>query len=208
MTISTQHPESGSQGLLATAAAIFALAGGLIHLAVVGSHLDYPLVAAGFAVMGTTQWAFALGIVKRPTRRLVVGGAVLHAGIAGIWVLSRTVGVPSVAGAEQVAAVGVADLVANIFSVGVVGAAVVWIGLSGAPAGVNVSSRATRVVAAAVAAGSLFLTVPALLAPHDHSSHAASSATADADESHTHEPDEPGAVEHRHEDDGAEPTGG
>ena len=116
--------------LLLTIAAVSAAAGGLIHLKVVGDHLDSTLIAVGFAFMGVTQWLFALMILTRPSRIVLILGGILHSAMTTIWILSRTTGLWFVTGAENPAPVGVADLAANAFSIGVVGATIIGISLS------------------------------------------------------------------------------
>ncbi|MGH8958656.1 MAG: hypothetical protein ACRDVK_08260 [Acidimicrobiia bacterium] len=154
--------------IVTLSAAAAAGAGGLIHLKVLGDHLDLALVAGGFALMGLLQWTFVWCILSRPSHGVLLLGGLLHAGIAMLWMVSRTVGLAFINGAQDPEAVGVADLAANTFSVAVVGAAFVGLGLyrSGQPV-VIPPSIATR-VRGLVLAGAIFLTVPALLAPHSH----------------------------------------
>jgi len=64
--------------------------------------------------------------------------------------------------------VGVADIVATTFSVAVIGTVVIWRALSGSTVNVSVPHSGLRNVLAALAIGSVFLTVPAIAAPHDH----------------------------------------
>ena len=155
--------------VLSFVAALSAFAGGLIHFKVIGDHPDFAVVAAGFALMGAMQWTFAWQIVTRPSRKIFGLGGVLHAGIASFWIASRTIGLPSVDGAIAPAAVGVADLAANILSIVVVGAA--FLGLAvyrrDYPVGIP-SAIADRMKIAAVGFV-VFVAVPAMLAPHTHS---------------------------------------
>jgi len=179
--------------ILAIAAAVFAAAGGLIHLTVTRQHLDLPIVAAGFVLMGAAQWIFAFTILKFPTTVIAVSGAVLHATIVTVWILSRTIGLAFVPGAEHVASVGVADIVATTFSVAVIGTAVIWRALSGSTANASVPHSGLRTVVAAFAIGALFLTVPAIAAPHDHEE---SHVSTDKSEVHTHEAETPDTHAH------------
>ena len=66
-----------------------------IHFAVSGEHYE-PVVAARqfFAVIVWLQLAFAVGVILRPNRRLLVAGVVLNAGIIGVWAMSRDLGRP------------------------------------------------------------------------------------------------------------------
>ena len=160
--------ETHLEQVVATVAALAAIGGGLIHFSVVGDHLEFPIVAAGFAAMGILQWAFAWRTLTRPSRALLLIGGLLHAIIAGLWIVSRTLGIAFFTGAQEPAAVGVSDLAANTFSVAVVGAAFLGLGLSRSVPVVLPPSIAKRLTSVALGLVT-FLTVPALLAPHSHS---------------------------------------
>ena len=201
MNTPTLRNDTDLHQILAIAAAVFAAAGGLIHLTVTRQHLDFPIVTAGFAFVGVAQWVFAFTIMKRPTTVIAVSGAVLHAAIVTVWTLSRTIGLAFVPGAEHVAAVGVADIVATTFSVAVVGTVAIWRVLSGSSVRVNVPYRGFRTVVAVLAMGASFLTVPAIAAPHDHSG---SHVSADTAEVHTHEGETP-VTNVDHDETGHEP---
>lgn len=153
--------------VLATVAAALAGAGGLIHFAVVGDHLDLVVVAIGFAGMAIAQWTLALWMLARPGRRAIMLAGVLHAAIVAVWVVSRTIGLGLIPGEAGVAPVGVADLVANMFALVVGGLAVIWIAQDRAAPVVLSRSVAHRMVGVAVA-GALALSVLAMWAPHDH----------------------------------------
>lgn len=182
--------------ILAIAAAVFATAGGLIHLTVTRQHLDFPVVVAGFVLMGVAQWVFGFTILKRPTTVIAVSGAVLHAAIVTVWIVSRTIGLAIVPGAEHVAPVGVADIVAITFSVAVIGTVVIWRALGRSIVNVNVPYPGFRTVVAVLVIGALFLTVPAIAAPHDHEGSHVSTDTAEVQ---THEAETPGTDAHHHE---------
>jgi hypothetical protein len=179
---------SDLQRLLLTIAAISAAADGLIHLNVIGDHLDSTLIAVGFAFMGVTQWLFALMILTRPSRIIFILGGILHSAMTTIWILSRTTGLWFVTGAENPAPVGVADLAANAFSIGVVGATIIGISLSlSRPIDpILLPATISRLVIAVLLASALFLIVPALLAPHDHGGHASNEPASETSHSHDH----------------------
>lgn len=65
-----------------------------IHAAVVPPHLQGEVVAGAFllaAAVVQLAWAAA---VQRPTRRLMELGITVNAGLIGVWLVSRTVGLP------------------------------------------------------------------------------------------------------------------
>ena len=156
--------------VLATLAAVLAAAGGLIHLGVVDDHTEYRVVAAGFAAMGISQLVVALWLFRRPSRPVFLLGAGLHAAIAATWALSRTFGLWFIPGEEQASHVGVPDLVANTFSLGVIAVVVIVSALdrAGAPT-VLPRAVARRIVGTAVV-GALILTAIAVSSPHVHAS--------------------------------------
>ncbi|MGH3649803.1 MAG: hypothetical protein ACRDU9_03765 [Acidimicrobiia bacterium] len=156
-------------------------------------------MAVGLAIMGITQWVFAVTILTRPSRSVLILGGVLHSAIAALWIVFRTIGLGFVSGAESPAEVGVADLAANIFSVAVVGVTVIGMALHRLAHPVVIPSSVATRIKAVVLADAIFLTVPALLAPHDHAHHDSESHTSETSQSHDHAPN-PGTdtPEHDH----------
>lgn len=158
---------------LATVAGVLAAAGGLIHLRVIGHHTDYHVLAAGFAAMGVSQFVVALWLFRHPSRRVVLLAAGLHAAIAATWALSRTVGLGFVPGEAGAAEVGVADVVANTFSLGVIGVVVILLALDRVAGETVLLPRAVaRRMTGVAAAGALVLSAIAVSASHAHASHA------------------------------------
>jgi hypothetical protein len=156
---------------LARAAAMLAAAGGVIHLAVIRHHLAYAAITAGFALMGVAQLVVALGLALAPAPRTRVTAAVLHASILAIWLVSRTVGLALVPGAEDPAAFGVADTIANLFGAGVLAALAAPMAAGRRASHTVFPPRTARRVGAVVAIAALALAVPAVLAPHSHAGH-------------------------------------
>lgn len=187
--------------VLSKVAAVLAVAGGLIHLAVVRHHLDYAVIAAGFALMGGAQLLVAVGLFTRSTSRSRLAGFLLHAGIVVTWLLSRTVGLVIVPGAEGGVPFGVADTTANVFALGVI-ASLGTIGrIDHLCARVRLSTRVERYAVGVIALAAVGLTGPAAFAPHEHAGHdhLASSEptpgqddhppTVDIHDDHHHDPD-------------------
>lgn len=77
-------------------AAVLSGAAAAVHLSVARLHFDeYWLYGAGFVASGVLQLAWAVAVWRRhEDRRLIVAGFVLQLGIALVWVVSRTVGLP------------------------------------------------------------------------------------------------------------------
>jgi hypothetical protein len=78
-------------------AALATLGAAIIHFAFAPDHLDEQTShGVFFLVVGWTQLfaAAALAFSWRPTRAWLLGSAVLNAGVAALWLLTRTAGLP------------------------------------------------------------------------------------------------------------------
>jgi hypothetical protein len=94
---------------------------GVIHFAVSGGHFDVGWWhGAFFAVVAWLQLAWAVGVIMRPTRRLLQAGVVLNAGIIGVWAMSRIWGVPIGPDAWTPEPVSLADALSTGFEAGIV----------------------------------------------------------------------------------------
>lgn len=147
--------------------AALSFAGGLIHFAVIRHHLEFAAIAGGFAVMGGAQWSVAVRMLVRPsasTRRAVVA---VHVAIVALWVMSRTVGLVVVPGAEAPSRAGLADLTAAAFSIAVI-VGVAAVRRAGRNSERSRAGRTHRGLAVAVGLAVLALAAPAALADHDH----------------------------------------
>src|SRR6266511_3740018 len=92
-----------------------------IHFAVSGGHYDVSWVhGTFFAVVAWLQIAWAVGVILRPTRRLLTAGVVLNAGIVGVWVVSRVWGVPVGPDAWTPESVSLADALSTGFEFAIV----------------------------------------------------------------------------------------
>lgn len=109
-----------SSARLRAAVVLSAAAGGL-HLAVVPEHLrEGWLTGLFFAVVGTGQVAWAARVAAGPSRPLLVLGAAANAAVVGLWLFSRTAGLPLGPHPWAPEPVGLADLLASAFEAGVV----------------------------------------------------------------------------------------
>ena len=157
--------------VLSKVAAVFAAASGLVHLAVVRHHLDYGVITAGFALMGGAQLLVAAGLVIKPQSRVRLAGIVLHAGIAATWLLSRTVGLIVVRGAEDPVSFGFPDTIANLFGIAVIACLVMRELMVHRSRRRTLPARAARGVIALIAVAAFALMVPGVSAPHAHAGH-------------------------------------
>jgi hypothetical protein len=68
---------------------------GLIHAQAAIEHIDeYALYALFFVVLAATQCAWGIAIYRAPSRTLLSAGAILSLGVAALWLITRTSGLP------------------------------------------------------------------------------------------------------------------
>ncbi len=113
-----------------TLAAVAMLGAAIIHFAFAPDHLsEQTSHGVFFLVVGWSQLlgAAALAFSWRPQRTWLLGTAVLNAGVAALWLLTRTAGLPG----EQAEAVGFPDALASglevIAAVGALAVALGWL---------------------------------------------------------------------------------
>ena len=107
---------------LAAIAAALSFGVAAIHLAVIESHLDDGILfAAFFLVIGWFQMLWPLAYFLRRSTTVAVLGLVVNLGITGVWVVSRTVGVPFGPTPWVAEAIGFPDLLATALELGIVG---------------------------------------------------------------------------------------
>ena len=111
-------------------------------------------------VVATAQLVWAVLVVVRPSRSLLVGGALGHALVAGTWVFTRTYGSLIGPDATHPATAGFGDIVSTIFEVVLALAAVILV-RSGRPEHDTPTYR-TEVVNFGLGIGIAMLTVLAL----------------------------------------------
>jgi len=93
-------------------ASVLMLAAGAVHLAVVPMHLDeFVLFGVFFVVVGVVQAGLAVALVTAPSRRLFLASAMGTTALVGLWLITRTVGLPVGADPGVPEPVGVPDIV-------------------------------------------------------------------------------------------------
>jgi hypothetical protein len=89
-----------------------AVGAGSIHLVFAPEHLsEYVPLGVGFVVAGVLQLLWALGLVVRDAPRWLYAGGVLSLAFVGVYLMSRTVGLPVGPEAFQAEPFGVSDLI-------------------------------------------------------------------------------------------------
>lgn len=107
------------------ACGLLSAAAGAIHGRVVLDHFNEGVLIAGFFVgAAVLQVWWALLVMRRPTRRLLVAGVALSMLLIGTWIVSRTVGVPVGPDAGDPEVVGTVDVLASLYELGIIAAVV------------------------------------------------------------------------------------
>jgi hypothetical protein len=121
----SQQPASytTSETVVVLVAAV-AVVGGLIHIGAAVDHFgEFPLYTVVFVVLATVQMAWAATVLRRPSRAVLLFGCAFNLGVVGLWVASRTVGVPIGPQVWVPESVGVADLIETVGEIATVIAA-------------------------------------------------------------------------------------
>jgi hypothetical protein len=109
---------AGLDILLRLVVALFSLGAAVVHTVVIESHFsEYWLFGVFFAILAFLQAAWALAVILRPSRRLLIWGAVGNGIVVAVWLVTRTLGVPLGPEAGSTEAVGFVDAAATVFEV-------------------------------------------------------------------------------------------
>src|SRR5215471_5643686 len=83
------------RGLVCWMAAAASVASAAIHFSVIGEHYQEAwYFGVFFMVAAWAQVGWAVGVIVRPTRRILIAGAALQLLLVVIYVWSRTAGLP------------------------------------------------------------------------------------------------------------------
>ena len=109
----------GREGALALAT--LSLGAAAIHFAVIPEHVEeYWLFGLFFAGLGWYQALWAVLYVLRPVTLLALMAMVINAGTAGLWLWTRTIGLPIGPHAGELEPIGAPDVAATIFELAIV----------------------------------------------------------------------------------------
>jgi hypothetical protein len=87
------------------------------HLAVIAEHYaESAVLGTFFLVVSAVQYGYAVAVVVRATRRLLVVGMVANLSVVLLWAYTRVVAIPFGLGERE--PVGAVDLLATAFEVG------------------------------------------------------------------------------------------
>jgi hypothetical protein len=88
--------------LVAAATAVFSIGAGVVHISAAADHENLPVMLAGFLVVGTLQGLLGgLLLWRRPDPLVLIAALGLMLGSIGMWLMSRTVGLPFLPGGHM-----------------------------------------------------------------------------------------------------------
>jgi hypothetical protein len=162
---------SGAARLVGRLTAILSIGAGIVHVSAAADHTDLPVMLAGFLVVATLQVALgALLLWRRPSGLLIVAALGLMLGSVGVWLISRTLGLPFLPGGHM-EPIGFKDGVTVLFELGTVPALLLLLSRD-LPRVSLPSPRLGTQSLAVVGAGAFALLMPALvLGGGTHHSH-------------------------------------
>jgi hypothetical protein len=130
--------------VLAALAALMAAAAG-IHLAVIREHfMEDSALGWFFFLLTVAQLGYAALVLTRPTRWLLGLGILSNLAVVGLWMYTRTVGIPFGINGGEVEAVGVADVISAVVEIAAVAVAVQVLRLRAAAASAGIRLTGTQ----------------------------------------------------------------
>jgi hypothetical protein len=127
---SVEEPSTNGMRLVRWQLAAASAGAAAIHFTVISPHFEeYEPFGVFFAVVAWFQAIWAVAIAQSDREGLRVAGAIVNAALIGIWLWSRTLGLP-IGPEPRVEDVGPADVLATTFE----GLLVAWLVLSFGPA--------------------------------------------------------------------------
>ena len=78
----------------------------MLHLDAAGDHTEHWHIAAFFVAVAVAQILWAAAVARSADQRLLVAGIAVNLGVLGVWILSRTAGlpdwIPDASGVEEI----------------------------------------------------------------------------------------------------------
>jgi hypothetical protein len=110
------------------AVALLSVGAGVIHAAVIREHLEeWWLYGTFFAVVAVGQLIWAALALRRPTRSLLIWGALGNSAFVLLWLVTRITGLPVGPEPWTPESVGLVDVAASVFEVVLVISAVLML---------------------------------------------------------------------------------
>jgi hypothetical protein len=170
--------------------ALLSLGAAGIHFAVTGLHFGETWYhGTFFALVAWLQLIWAVALMVKPSRRLLLAGIIGNLAVAEVWLVSRTIGIPFGPNSGTAEAVGFVDVLTTVFEAAIVLGAVALLRptLGERPVRAAGGLAAVGVVGAAVIALSTYSLTPTFASSHHHGAgEVASGAGNEAAAGHSH----------------------
>jgi stress up-regulated protein Nod 19 len=172
------------QAGLAAVVGVLAVGAGVLHLLAARDHLEHPLIAAFFVNLACAQIAWAALVVWQRSSLVLKAGIIGNLIVVGIWMMSRTTGIPLFEVTSEVEPIGFADAAATLFELtSAAGAGLLLILPVAALTARLTQARAQRLVAG-TSAIAMLLVIPGFVTESHHHDHGDTEVLAAA---HTHD---------------------
>jgi hypothetical protein len=120
-TVSVARALEAQVSVAQASLAALSMAAAAIHFAVMGEHFaEYVAFGVFFSVVAWFQAVWAVGVIVRPSRRLLLVGLIGNALVVIVWLASRTTGLPIGPEAGAAEAAAFVDVLATILEVAIV----------------------------------------------------------------------------------------
>jgi len=117
-TVAVADPPVRTRQFLLPLVALAGAGAAAVHFVVMPEHFEEATLYGGFfAAAATSQLLYCTLLLIRPSRPLVVAGALGNLAIIVLWVITRTAGIPLGPGAGTTESVGGLDILATGFEV-------------------------------------------------------------------------------------------
>jgi len=163
--------------------ALLSLGAAGVHFAVTGLHFGETWYhGTFFAMVAWLQLIWAVAILVKPSRRLLLAGIVGNLVVAEVWLVSRTIGIPFGPDSGTAEAVGFVDVLTTVFEVAIILGALALLKPSFAARPVRATGglAAVGVVGAAVIALSTYSLTPTFASSHHHGAGESAAGAGDA----------------------------
>lgn len=114
--IPVAEPRRLRRSTLLPLVALAGVGGAAVHVVVMPNHFEESaMYGTFFAVSAAVQLAYATLLVARPSRSLLIAGILGNAAIVGLWLVTRTLGIPLGPAAGTTESFGGLDILASVF---------------------------------------------------------------------------------------------
>jgi hypothetical protein len=168
-TAPSQAPSTELSQFVRWGLALLSLGAAGIHFAVTGMHFGESWYhGTFFAMLAWLQLLWAVAVLVKPSRRLLLAGIIGNIVAIEVWLVSRTIGIPFGSNAGDAESVGFVDVLATVFEAGIALGAFLLLrqALASRPVRSSLGAAAVGVIGAAVIALSTYSLTPTFASSH------------------------------------------